>query len=94
MFMHFVLKKGDAMKLSKSGIFLIIVLVIAIALGAWVTVMTCNVLAKEPITTPNRTGSVHAADCAACRKAEGAEHICHLHGWRLHARLDPDRARL
>ena len=45
------------MKLSKSGIFLIIVLVIAIALGAWVTVMTCNVLAKEPITTPNRTGS-------------------------------------
>ena len=30
------------MKLSKSGIFLIVVLVIAIGLGAWVTVMTCN----------------------------------------------------
>lgn len=42
------------MKLSKSGIFLIIILVIAIALGAWVTVMTCGVLAKEPITMPDR----------------------------------------
>ena len=42
------------MKLSKSGIFLIVVLVIAIGLGAWVTVMTCNVLTKEPITTPSR----------------------------------------
>ena len=42
------------MKLSKSGIFLIVVLVIAIGLSAWVTVMTCNVLAKEPITTPSR----------------------------------------
>ena len=42
------------MKLSKSGIFLIVVLVIAIGLSAWVTVMTCNVLTKEPITTPSR----------------------------------------
>ena len=42
------------MKLSKSGIFLIIMLVIAIGLGAWVTVMTCGVLAKDPITLPDR----------------------------------------
>ena len=42
------------MKLSKSGIFLIIILVIAIGLGAWVTVMTCGVLAKDPITLPDR----------------------------------------
>lgn len=46
------------MKLSKSGIFLIIILVIAIALGAWVTVMTCGVLAKEPITMPGRGSAV------------------------------------
>ena len=45
------------MKLSKSGIFLIVVLVIAIGLSAWVTVMTCNVLTKEPITTPSRASS-------------------------------------
>ena len=42
------------MKLSKSGIFLIIALVIAIGLGAWVTIMTCGVLAKNPITLPDR----------------------------------------
>ena len=42
------------MKLSKSGIFLIVVLVLAIGLGAWVTVMTCGVLAKDPITLPDR----------------------------------------
>ena len=38
------------MKLSKSGIFLIVVLVIAIGLGVWVAIMTCDVLAKDPIT--------------------------------------------
>jgi hypothetical protein len=52
--LHLCFEKGDAMKLSKSGIFLIVVLVIAIGLSAWVTVMTCNVLTKEPITTPSR----------------------------------------
>ena len=66
------------MKLSKSGIFLIVVLVIAIGLGVWVAIMTCDVLAKDPITMPDR-GS--------------AGHVCHLHGRRLHACLDPDRAR-
>lgn len=45
------------MKLSKSGIFLIIILVIAIGLGAWVTVMTCSVLVKDPITMPDRSSS-------------------------------------
>ena len=35
------------MKLSKSGIFLIVVLVIAIGLGVWVAIMTCDVLAKD-----------------------------------------------
>ena len=48
------------MKLSKSGIFLIVVLVIAIGLGAWVTVMTCNVLAKDPITLPDRGSAAGA----------------------------------
>ena len=42
------------MKLSKSGIFLIVVLVIAIGLGVWVAIMTCDVLAKDPITMPDR----------------------------------------
>ena len=42
------------MKLSKSGIFLIVVLVIAIGLGIWVAIMTCDVLAKDPITMPDR----------------------------------------
>ena len=70
------------MKLSKSGIFLIVVLVIAIGLGVWVAIMTCDVLAKDPITMPDR-GSA----------AKGAGHVCHLHGRRLHACLDPDRAR-
>ena len=54
------------MKLSKSGIFLIVVLVLAIGLGAWVTVMTCNVLAKDPITMP-RQRSRHAAPSAKRR---------------------------
>ena len=45
------------MKLSKSGIFLIIILVIAIGLGAWVTVMTCSVLVKDPITMPDRSSA-------------------------------------
>ena len=41
------------MKLSKSGIFLIVVLVIAIGLGVWVAIMTCDA-GEGPITMPDR----------------------------------------
>ena len=75
------------MKLSKSGIFLIVVLVIAIGLGVWVAIMTCDVLAKDPITMPDR-GSAAGTP----RPVQNAD-VCHLHGRRLHACLDPDRAR-
>ena len=55
------------MKLSKSGIFLIVVLVLAIGLGAWVTVMTCNVLAKDHHNARPRQRSRHAAPSAKRR---------------------------
>lgn len=82
------------MKLSKSGIFLIVVLVIAIGLGVWVAIMTCDVLAKDPITMPDRgsaAGTPRPVQNADKPKEPG--HVCHLHGRRLHACLDPDRAR-
>ena len=80
------------MKLSKSGIFLIIVLVIAIALGAWVTVMTCNVLAKEPITTPNRTGSDTPQTVQPVEKPKEPNTLCHL-PWLATARSPRSQTR-
>ena len=82
------------MKLSKSGIFLIVVLVIAIGLGVWVAIMTCDVLAKDPITMPDRGSAAGTPrPVQKRRQAKGAGHVCHLHGRRLPACLDPDRAR-
>ena len=79
------------MKLSKSGIFLIIILVIAIGLGAWVTVMTCDVSWRR---TPSQclTAAVQPVRRGRCKTPTSQRSRTRLSSpWSATARLPRSR---